>query len=296
MRRDQLPPLKSLLYFEAAASARSFTRAADALNVTQGAVSRQVRQLEGFLGKPLFRRAERSVFLTDAGEDYYLTVRHLLDQLQVATRALRHAEEVDQVTVATSSALASLYLLPRLPAFRRSEPDVQIRILARDQMSGLNRADFDLALYFCREAPDEASSHRLFEEVVFPVCSPDYLRRNPGQFSNPAGLCRNLIWQETDEHWINWPDWLEAMGLDVHLAERRLVVTDYPMVVQAAIAGEGVALGWGNLIDRYLASGELVKPTEHTLATGNGFYAISRPAGMESNRVRAVMEWLLEGA
>ena len=129
MARHRLPPLKSLVYFEAAARLRSFTRASRELNLTQGAVSRQIRQLEEYLGKDLFIRAKRQVLLTDAGHNYYVSVAHLLQQLADATCSLTGPEEPEQVTLITSGALASMYLLPRIPGFRRQHARIPIVVV-----------------------------------------------------------------------------------------------------------------------------------------------------------------------
>lgn len=294
MLRKHLPPLKSLVYFETAARLVSFTRAAAELNVTQGAVSRQVRQLEQFLGLALFRRAERQVFLNAEGNAYYLTVRHLLDQLEVVTASIQSSSKPDEVTVVTSSALASLYLLPKVPAFRRRHPDIQIRIVARDTVAELTSADYDMALYFMTVTPDDDRSLRLFDEEVFPVCSPGYQEENADQFIDLRGLSTNLIWLETEEDWINWPQWFEGMEIDIQGFGNRLVVNHYPMVVQAAVSGQGIALGWGHLIDQHLARGELVRPVEVSLLTGAGFYLI-RPAGRQISETAGVVHsWLSE--
>ena len=292
MSRKHLPPLKSLVYFEMAARYLSFTRAATELNVTQGAVSRQIRQLEVFLGKPLFRRAERQVFLNAEGEAYYLSLRHLLDQLDVVTASIRASARPDEVTVVTSSALASLYLLPRMPAFRRRHPEIQIRIVARDTVTERSATDYDLALYYMMTEPEDGCCVRLFEEEVFPVCSPGYLQENQEQFMDLRGLATNLIWLETDETWINWPQWFEAMEVDIKGFGNRLVVNHYPMVIQAAISGQGIALGWRHLIDQSLARGELVRPIDATLSTGAGFY-LSWPKSIKmTDSARIVHGWL----
>ena len=127
---DRLPPLKSLVYFESAARLQSFTRASLELSVTQGAVSRQIRSLEDFLGKALFNRKQRQVFLTDDGHNYYLDIANIIQQLKASTEKLIAPSHPDPVTLVTSSALASMYLLPRIPDFRRQHKDIEIRIIA----------------------------------------------------------------------------------------------------------------------------------------------------------------------
>ena len=292
MNRRRLPPLKSLVYFEAAARLQSFTRAAKELNVTQGAVSRQIRQLEQFLGRELFTREKRQIFLTDDGHNYYVSIAHLLQQIGEATDSLVGQEETDQVTLVTSSALASMYLLPRIPAFRQVHSDIQIRIVARDELSELERSEYDIALYYCRQAPQKCEWVKLFREKIFPVCSPTYLETHRDQFDSIHGLDTNLIWLESDEDWINWPEWLQAMNADIKKFHNRLVVNHYPMVIQAALAGQGVALAWANLVDAELDRGGLVKPADWSIETDAGFYLLL-PSGRTLRRQTGIFkDWL----
>ena len=272
MQYDRLPPLKSLVYFEAAARLQSFTAASTELNVTQGAVSRQIRQLEDFLGLSLFRRDRRRVLLTDDGHNYFVSIVDVLNQLARATVDLTSNSRPEQITLLTSSAIASMYLLPRIPEFRRTQPEIQIRIIARDEPNGNEDIGYDISLYYHRRPPESNFVELLFEEVVYPVCSPAYFANHQDQFSGAKNLAQNLIWLESPENWINWPEWLERMGMPKSEAEQRLVVNHYPMVIQAAIAGQGVALGWSGLVDQALEQSLLIRPTSYELKSSAGFY------------------------
>ena len=296
MDRRRLPPLKSLVYFEAAARLQSFTRASIELNVTQGAVSRQIRQLESFLGRQLFVRKKRQIFLTDDGHNYYVSIAHLLRQIGEVTNNLVNPSAPDQVTLMTSSALASMYLLPKIPAFRQIHGDIQIRIVARDDLSKLDDADHDMALYYCRKPPPDRDSIVLFHEHVFPVCSPDYFSSHRAQFDTAEKLNTNLIWLESDEDWINWPEWLRAMEIEIETFHNRLVVNHYPMVIQAALAGQGVALAWANLVDAELERGALIRPLKESLRTDAGFY-LMLPTGQETSKHTQIFrDWLRNNA
>lgn len=294
MSRRRLPPLKSLVYFEAAARMQSFTRASAELNVTQGAVSRQIRQLEQFLGRDLFTREKRQIFLTDDGHNYYVSIAHLLQQLGDVTAALVGPNESDQVTLVTSSALASMYLLPRIPAFRQAYSDIQIRIVARDDVADLDKSEFDIALYYCRQPPQKYESIKLFHEKVFPVCSPSYLDAHSQQFDSAEKLNTNLIWLESDEDWINWPEWLKALNIDIQEYRNRLVVNHYPMVIQAAMAGQGIALAWSNLVDNELEQGTLVRPIVMSLETEAGFYLMLSSSRKLGKPTAIFKDWLRE--
>jgi DNA-binding transcriptional LysR family regulator len=294
MPNAKLPPLKSLVYFEAAARLQSFTRASSELNVTQGAVSRQIRLLEEFLGRKLFEREKRQVFLTDDGHNYYVSIASILQQLKGATDSLLAPADSTQVTLVTSSALAAMYLLPKIPAFRNKNPDIQIRIVARDNINELQNSRFDLALYYCREPVAGYQCTPLFHERVFPVCSPGYLEQNISQFQNSPTFSENLIWMESDEDWINWPEWLDAMGLAVTEFNNKLVVNHYPMVIQAAIAGQGIALAWAHLVDIELENGFLVVPTDQYLETGSRFFLITPGTPKPNPRVTTLNNWLVD--
>ena len=294
MKRKQLPPLKSLIFFESAARLHSFTRASEELNVTQGAVSRQIRQLEQFLGKALFRRERRQVLLTDDGHNYYVSIAHLLSQLEDATKSLKGPQEPDQITFVTSSALAPMYLLPRLPDFREQHDDIHIRIVARDNLQDIDQSKFDLGLYYNRETPQKVDAHRLFDEEIFPVCSPEYLKQHKHRFREPDALSTDLIWLESDEDWINWPEWLDAMKIKINRFHNRLVVSNYPMVIQAAIAGQGIALAWSHLVDNEISQGNLVKPVDLTLTTGSHFYLIMPSNRPFSENTMIFRNWLIK--
>ncbi len=272
MANKRLPPLKSLIYFEAAARLQSFTRASTELNVTQGAVSRQIRQLELFLDRDLFIRENRQVVLTDDGHNYYVSIAHLLQQLGDVTETLVGPDESSQVTLVTSGALASMYLLPRIPNFRQQHNDIQIRIVARDNLADLDKFKHDLAFYYSRKTPENCDSTGLFDEEIFPVCSPEFYQANLNKFQFGKVPSDNLIWLESDEDWINWPEWFDAMKISMKKFDNRFVVNNYPMVIQAALAGQGIALAWSNLVDSELDDGKLVRPTKKSLTTGAKFY------------------------
>jgi LysR family glycine cleavage system transcriptional activator len=289
----KLPPFKSLTYFESAARLQSFTRASVELNVTQGAVSRQIRLLEKFLSRDLFLRQNRQVVLTDDGHNYFVSISHLLNQLQSATEALVQPVSDGNVTVITSGALASMYLLPRIPTFRQQYKEIQIRLVAKDNIGEIGKSEYDLAIFYSRKLPVDCQWSELFDEKIFPVCSPQYLENNQAQFSTDPDFSKNLIWLESEEDWINWPEWLDATGLNVRSFENRLVVNNYPMVIQAAIAGQGVALAWSCLVDEQIEQGLLVRPTDYHLETGAHFYLIAPKNRQMNSNSKLFYNWLL---
>ncbi|MGE8499907.1 MAG: LysR substrate-binding domain-containing protein [Pseudomonas sp.] len=295
MKIHPLPPLNSLVAFEAAARHLSFTLAAQELSVTQGAISRQVRLLEDYLGKSLFERTTRSMNLSPTGAQYYEVVREALLQLASSTGEIRHWRGAQQVTVATSTALASLWLLPKVTAFQRDNEDVDLRIIAYDQVRDYTRLDCDLAMYYCRTLPKDMHVTPLFTEEVFPVCSPAYLAKHP-DLQGPDDFARcTLLWLEDPQRdWIGWGEWFQRLGHKLVEPRHRININSYSMLLQSAISGQGIALAWSNLVDDHLQTGTLVRPVANTLVTDGQFCLLepnSRPATRQS--VKKFRAWLL---
>ncbi|WP_077048253.1 LysR substrate-binding domain-containing protein [Pseudomonas sp. KK4] len=295
MKIHPLPPLNSLVAFEAAARHLSFTLAAQELNVTQGAISRQVRLLEDYLGKVLFERTTRTIQLSPAANQYYETVRTALLQVAQATGEIRHWRGAEQVTVATSTAMASLWLLPKVSEFQRENEEIDLRIIAHDQVKDFSRLDCDLALYYCSTPPRDMQVTPLFSEEVYPVCSPAYLAKYPA-LTEPKDLaaCTWLVLDDSQRDWIGWSDWFHSQGLKNVEPKRRININSYSMVIQSAINGQGVALAWSNLVDDYLKSGALVRPLDAVLRTDAQFCLLEPLArgGMRQS-VKRFRSWLM---
>ncbi|GHE20499.1 LysR substrate-binding domain-containing protein [Halomonas urumqiensis] len=296
MKISPLPPLNSLVAFESAARHLSFTLAADELHVTQGAISRQVRGLEEYLGKPLFERANRRVKLTAMGNRYAQAVRQSLTDIAGITDEVRSWQGMHQLTVATTSAMASLWLLPKIAEFQREHDDIELRIVAIEQVRDLSRVESDVALFYCYTSPAAMHATTLFHEEVFPVCSPGYLDRY-GPFPSPEALfdCTLLSLEDADQDWMSWKQWFSRVGVEFRSPRRRLNINSYSMLVQAAMMDQGVALGWSQLVDDYLERGLLVRPVETVLRTEARFCLLERSHAASNRRgVRAFREWLMD--
>lgn len=296
MRIKPLPPLNSLVAFEAAVRHLSFTRAADELSVTQGAISRQVRHLEDYLGRALFIRDKRVLHLTETGAEYYDSVQQALLLLAGATGDILQWQGDKQVTVVTTNAMASFWLLPRFSEFQEQYPEVDVRILAVDNLRDVSQNEFDIALFYCRTPPQDLQVTPLFSETIFPVCSPAYLDKHP-ELRDPQKLASGtLLALDVKEEWVNWSDWFQQCGLPQPAEPaRRLKINNYPLVIQSALNGQGLALAWANLVDDYLASGLLVAPVDTTLATTSQFYMLepSAPQSRPKPGVACFRQWLL---
>ncbi|MNZ54566.1 Glycine cleavage system transcriptional activator [compost metagenome] len=296
MKIQPLPPLNSLVAFEAAARHLSFTLAAQELSVTQGAISRQVRHLEDFLGKSLFERTTRAMHLTPSGSQYYEVVQETLLRLAQATGELRHWRGAHQVTVATSTAMASLWLLPKVAAFQQAHEDIDLRIIAYDHVKDYSRLDCDLALYYCRTPPQNMEVTPLFSERVFPVCSPDYLARFPNlQSPEQLAVCTWLWLEDPQRDWIGWPEWYRRLGLTPPEPRHRININSYSMLIQSALIGQGVALAWNNLVNTHLETGALVRPIEAVLDTDAQFCLLEHQGrGRPRQSIERFRQWLLE--
>jgi len=293
MRIKPLPPLKSLVAFEAAARHLSFTQAADELCVTQGAISRQILLLEDYLGRALFIRDKRTLCLTPTGAEYYDRVQESLMLLASATGDIVQWKGKQQVTVVTTNAMASYWLLPRLSSFQDSNPNIDVRILAVDSLSQVHQHEFDIALYYCRTPPKDFQVTPLFSETVFPVCSPAYLARNP-EIADAENLHKGtLLSLEASEEWVNWQDLFRACDLPLPSDNtRRMNINNYPLVMQAAVNGQGIALAWSILVDDYLNSGVLVAPVEKTLSSTSHFYMLEPQHGSQKKGVECFRQWM----
>ncbi len=295
MKIQPLPPFKALIAFEATARLGSFTRAAAELNVTQGAISRQIALLEDMLGAHLLDRTTRSVCLTPTGEQYYQSSREALLALAEATHQVKRWHGDKQVTVATSTALASLWLLPRIPEFNAQYEGVDLRIVAYDHVKDFRKLECDLAVYYCKTPPPLMKSTPICTEAVFPICSPDYLARHP-ELRGPQDLagCTWLWLDESERDWISWGEWFRRLGLPSVTPRNKINLNSYSLVIQAALSGQGVALGWRNLVDPYLKAGTLVRPIADVLETDAQFFVLEQPGPHERrNSVTTFRNWLL---
>jgi LysR family glycine cleavage system transcriptional activator len=253
----RLPPLNALPSFEAAARHLSFSKAADELHVTHGAVSRAVRHLEDQLGAKLFVRATRSVRLTAIGASYAAEVRDVLDHLAAATIAATGQQSSGMLNVSTLDSFAAKWLVPRLFRFRRAHADVEVRLVTSERLADFVSDGIDIAVRYGRGQYPGLKAELLMEEGVFPVCSPKLLE-GPHPLRAPADLKHHTLIH--DDFHIDWSMWLRTAGVegvDPHRGPR-LHSSDH--AVQAAVQGEGVVLGRSGLVGDDLAAGRLVRP------------------------------------
>ncbi|MXP63792.1 transcriptional regulator GcvA [Roseomonas sp. M0104] len=299
----KLPPLASLRAFEAAARHLSFARAAEDLLVTPGAVSQQVKQLEDWLGVPLFRRLPKGVLLTDAGQLYGGELREVFARLAAASERVRRHAAAPVLTISTSPSLAARWLIPRLGEFRARHPDVDVRIEVNPAPTDFARENVDVAI---RQGPGPSwpglHADLLFPHVLFPVCSPRLLEAGP-PLRTPADLARFTLLHE--DPWIDslgrlhdltWGAWLAAVGAEQVDASRGLHFAQAHMSLQAALAGQGVALGNQVLAGEDLRAGRLVRPLPQEARADSSYWFVCPDGAVTRPRVAAFRTWLLEEA
>ncbi|QYX55265.1 LysR family transcriptional regulator [Roseovarius sp. SCSIO 43702] len=295
-QKKLLPPLDYLRAFEAAAIHGSFAGAARSLSISETSISRKVRLLELHYDVPLFVRGHRSITLTPQGERLLAPVRNALDHLREASRGmLAQAGRDDVVNLAATNSVASLWLMPRLRRFTRANPRVRIRLTASDNDAECLGDGIDLAILRGDGDWPGYSARMLFGETVFPVCSPDYLRRHP-EAATLEGLRKLDLIEIANQHteWMNWRGWLEAQDAAAGPVGGATVFNTYPLAIQAAADGLGIALGWGHLVDRMLENGELVRPVGDVNArTHFGYYLLRREDRESFPELRIVADWLL---
>ena len=290
--KQQLPPLGPLVSFEAAARLRSFTAAARELNLSQAAVSQQIRNLEQSLGVSLFIRAHKSVQLSAKGRELQHTVAAVFRQLATATAELKAQPATTHITIAADQSVASLWLMPRLPRFQELHSEITVRLIASDDEQDCLNDDIQLAIIHGSGNWPGFRSMLFFEEEIFPVCNPDYASRG----LTTESLAGETLLELDDIHWdwMNWRTWLSRNGVDLPARHRGLQVNNYPMLIDAARNGQGVALGWRHLVDRDIANGTLVKAVDASVKTRLGYYLVWPESVGLSPGVAAFRDWALQ--
>lgn len=297
-----LPSLEFVRGFEAAARHLSFTRAAAELFLTQSAVSRQVQALEEQLGLALFERRHREIRLTEAGQQFYRSAAEALRLLSDAADRARSQRNGPSLTVSCSIGFASLWLVPRLSEFRTLHPEIDIRIDANNRLRDLERERVEIAVRYCPAPQAPAGALQLFGEEVFPVCSPALLALPGKPLAEPADLRHHVLlhYQMADNRvWPTgaWPVWLETMGQPGLQAAGSLQFNQYDQLINAALEGQGVALGVSPLVRRHLRQGRLVAPPfERRFASPRGYFLITARFAAERPEVQAFAAWLRAGA
>ncbi len=257
MHKDDLS-LARLKPFEAAARYESFTRAADELGLTQTAISRQIGQLEEELGVRLFERRNRAVFLTEEGKRLGQVVGEALRAIRTEVAAIRGTGDPDTIVLRCQLCEAFYWLMPRLSGFHAAHPEIQLQLVSALEPLTEACEPFDVALQTTGRAAGAARLVFTASDEIFPVCAPALLKDvslplTPQEVSTLPLLSHRVVPQD----WFDWPDWFEAVGVPRPAHKKVIYFDSYPLVLQAAVAGQGVALGWKRTVDGLVDEGKL---------------------------------------
>jgi LysR family glycine cleavage system transcriptional activator len=292
----RLPSLNGLRAFEAAARHLSFTLAAAELNVTQTAISHQIRRLEEELGIRLFVRQNRALALTPEARDYLPGVRAAFNDLKLATDRLLRRDDDKVLTVSTLASLAAKWLLPRLTDFQEAHPGIDVRITTSTSLVDFQRDNVDAAIRYGRGQWAGLRADWLMADELFPVCSPALLHGDK-PLRCPEDLKNQVLLHTSNANSDDWRLWLTAAGLPTDIARQPGITFDMIfMTVQAAIDGIGVAMGRTAYVRDDIAKGRLVVPFRIALPTDAGFYLVAPDGRREAPKLAAFRQWVIAAA
>jgi LysR family glycine cleavage system transcriptional activator len=289
----RLPPLNGIRAFEAAARHLSFTRAAEEMSVTQAAVSQQVRKLEDWLGRKLFRRADGGLELTEAGDFYLPAIADALDIVADRTAALRPVPGSGVLTVSALPSFARKWLVSRLPGFAAVHPDVDVNLDTGSRLVDFTQEPVDCGIRYGRGAWNGVLAEKLFDLPVFPVCSPSLID-GPDGLRTVADLRRHRLLH--DDTLAQWKQWLRAAGETDLSWVRGTRAKDMALLIQMAVEGHGVVLAQSALVLDDLAAGRLCRPFALTLAGDAAYYFVAPRGALGKPLVRAFRDWLFAEA
>lgn len=287
--------LDLLRAFEAAARQRSFTAAAVELGTTQPAISQQIKRLEDQLGARLFDRIYRGIVLTEAGTILFEQVQLGLQNIDAGLHAISAQQQHEVLQVATDFAFAAYWLMPRLHRFHAAHPQVDVSLVTSERSHNMLRTDIDVAVLFGDGRFKQGVSHWLFSEEVFPVCSPLLVKDRP--LPLPANALLDLpllhLRGENSSNWFDWSGVFRELGITSAPAPGQLRFDNYTLLIQAAIGGQGVAIGWRHLVDNLLTQGLLCRPVADAVISRLGYYVVLPQRKRRGELIQTFLDWLM---
>ena len=294
-RYYNLPSLTALAVFEASARHMNFNQAAMELNVTRGAVSRQIKALEDELGVALFDREAKGVHLTAAGETLYAVLARGFSEAAETVHAIKTGDRQSAVTLACTNAFATLWLMRHMGAFWRAHPDINVHHLMSDRSQDFRRAEIDLRVRYGSGAwPDEEVA-LLFTEKIFPVCGPGYAAGEGPSEDSDFGSLHLLHVEGVDPEWTTWDEFLRRAAVP-HGPLQGRQFNNFSVLLQATQENQGVALGWERLIRPLLSAGKLVRFGDLEIDAPGGYYLTWNARRTLSDAALVLKDWLLETA
>lgn len=285
--------LHALACFEAAARHANFTRAARELGVTQAAVSKQMKTLEAQLNTRLFDRGNRAVVLTEVGRKLFEEVSAGLKTINDAVEAISEAHEPPELVITTTVAMASLWMMPHVATFHAEHPEIGIKLIASDMMLDFTTDHVDVAIRYGNGDWPHLDSTFLFGVKFFPVCSPEYLQRVPMKTIEDLKTARLLHQDGPAARYQEWQWWFASNGVEVAKLDPELSFNNYPLLVQAALAGQGVLLAWGNVIDDLIDDGNLVQIISGYTPANQSYYVVTNRRRALRKEAGIFKQWLL---
>lgn len=288
---DRLPPFSSLLAFDAVARLGTLTRAAAELNVSQPAVSRRLIQLEEDLGCRVIDRTTRPLALTPEGQELFDVLRSGLARLEAVVSRLRQTSSQDTVSISCGSGFAAHWLIPRLPDLELAVPEASIQIISQTHTDDTISADVQIR--FGDGSWPGLDVAAVLGEEVFPVASPAYLERSGKAYTVEDLKSERLLGLRGDTGaWYNWETWFDAVGAPARAKLRTLDFDSYALMINAALAGQGICLCWAGLLDLFLQNGALQRLTDRSASSRRGYFVTFRQDEPDGSTVRRVSEWL----
>ncbi|WP_085906664.1 LysR substrate-binding domain-containing protein [Kiloniella majae] len=289
----KLPPLKALKGFEAAARLLSFRGAAGELNLTHTAISHQIKVLEEDLNVELFQRDGRGVKLTTEGQQFYLVVRSILEQLIYSSEALRCSGQAQKLRVQAFVTLSIRWLARRMSRFRMAHPDLDVQITSSILDGTFDEINEDVGIIY---SPVPVAKHLhwipLFGAELIPVCSPDLVKEKGSKISAEELLNLPLLKVYTaDDH---WEEWFQSLGIFAEVSRNSIAVDTVAIALEMALDGEGVAMVNGPFADNDLKAGRLIQPVDHVAKAPGGWGIVCRQEHKDVPHIRAFTSWLLE--
>ena len=292
--RRRLPPLNALRAFESAARHLNFSRAAEELSVTPGAVSQQIQNLEDYVGAALFKRTPRGLLLTDSAQTALPALREAFDRLAEAAALLTAAVDGRRLTLTAPPSFAAKWLVPRLGGFETAHPQVDVWLSADMALVDFAASDVDLALRYGAGPYPGLEAIRLIGETVIPVMSPALMATNP--IHGPADLADHVLLHDgspdADESCPDWPMWLAARGVKGFDASRGPRFNQSSLVIEAAVSGRGVALAKRTLAQDDLDAGRLIVPMPISTLVDFAYYLVHPKAKGRLPQVKAFLAWI----
>ena len=294
--RRHLPSLTALLTFEACARLLSFSRAAEELGVSAAAVSRQIQNLEDYTGQRLFHRLHRRVELSSAGERLFQPVNRGFSEMAATLAILREDRQERQVTVGTSGGFAFYWLMPRLGSFSAAWPDITLKQVVADEVIDMQRGDADCVVRYGAGQWSNLDSRYLFDDVVYPVCSPAFIDR-VGAPKSLEELARQPLFDARGidgDNWLDWATWFRSAGHMIGGVRGRFL--NYLIGVQMALDGRGYVLGWHSFVADLVKQGRLVRPLDAEIRSPGAFYLTTPSNRPLSPDIELFADWLIAEA